>query len=901
MSLWRKVLGPEQSREELDAEIAAHLAFSAADKRDRGVSNEVARQQAQLEFGNVALVKDVTRQAWGWVWMERLLQDLKFALRQLRKSPGFAAAVISTLALGIAATAAMFTVVDRVLLQPLPYWHADRLVQMQEGNLGGGMRNVPYLDLAAWREQLHSFDSIAYSSFVNGRSFLQGKDGATQIGFTLVSGNLFRTLGVAPAMGTGLPGIPESFARRASDNDVVLSDAAWRMVFGADRGILGRTIRINDRPYTVVGVMPRGFFFPERSTYPQAWGAISLGEADRTNSGEASDYSVVGRLRPGVSMVSALAELKAVQARVAQQGHTDPEWRKAAQQVQIEKFSGLNLPGGAQQALLALTGASGLLWLIACINATNLLLARASVRQREIAMRGALGASRGRLMQQLIVEGLVLSGAASLLGVGMAVVAVRLFRHALVEHIQFEIPAWPGVSVLAALALLTIVSAIVSSAWPAFLAARQPIEPVLKQSGRQSGASRSQNRLRGGLVIAEIAMSLALLTACGLLLRTIYALRHVPLGFRTDHILVANLEIPTYRFSKINASAALYQPLLERVQHLPGIQAAGLMTQVPLGHNFRMLMSFYKKSDKPGEQSTTFTSQFKAVSPDMQRVFGFRMLKGRYFNAEDTASAEPVMVVNRAYAHAFTPEEQDLDKFIGKEVLALLPKEKGGKSAKIIGILDDFHQYEAGAPSEPEIEVSLSQLTPDSGFYTVLEGVAMDLAVRTSRSPSIVIPELRAALKQASPELANSNITTMDQIVEDSFGSQMLAARLLEVFAGSALLLCVAGLYGLLAYVVSQRTREMGVRFALGAQRNDVVWLVMRQAGVLIFSGIVIGTALAYSAGRLVRSYLYGVSAHDGWTLATVVLTLVIFGALAAYLPARRASRVDPVEALRAE
>jgi predicted permease len=887
--------------QELDAEIAAHLALAAADKRERGSGGEAARQEAQREFGNMALVKDVTAQAWGWVWVERLLQDLKYALRQLRKSPGFAAAVIGTLALGIAATAAMFTVVDHVLLQPLPYQHAGRLVSMDEGNIEGGEGGTPYLDLAAWREQLHSFDSIAYSSYVNGRSFLQGKDAATEVRFMLVSGNLFPTLGVAPALGAGFPNHPESFAKRADDNDVVLNDTAWRMIFGADRTILGKTVRINDRPYTVVGVMPRGFFFPKRSISPQVWGAISLGEKDRTRTYDSPYYSVVGRLRPGVSMASTLAELKTVQARVAQQGYTDPEWRKAAMRVRMEKYSGLDLPNGAQHALLALTGASGLLWLIACMNATNLLLARASVRQREIAMRGALGASRGRLMQQLIVEGMVLSGTASLLGTGMAMAAVTIFHHALKQSLPIEVPALPSVPVLAALVLLTLVSAIISSAWPALIAAYQPIEPVLKQGCRQGGSSRTQNRVRGGLVIAEIAMSLALLAACGLLLRTIYALRHVPLGFRTDHILVANLDIPTYRFSKINASATFYQPLLERAQHLPGVDAAGLMTQVPLGSNFRMQMSFYKKSDKPGEQSTTFNSQFKAVSPDMQRVFGFKMLRGRYFNAEDTASEEPVMVVNRAFARAFTPEEQDLGKFIGKGILSITSAEKGGKNAKIIGILDDFHQWEVGVPSEPEIEVSLSQITPDSGFYTAVEGIAMDLAVRTSRSPSLVIPELRAALKQASPELASSNITTMNQIVEDSFGSQMLAARLLEIFAGSALLLCVAGLYGLLAYVVSQRTREMGVRFALGARRGDVVWLVMRQAGVLVFTGIVIGAALAYGAGRMVRSYLYGVSAHDGWTLAVVVLTLAAFGAVAAYLPARRASRVDPVEALRAE
>jgi predicted permease len=456
----------------------------------------------------------------------------------------------------------------------------------------------------------------------------------------------------------------------------------------------------------------------------------------------------------------------------------------------------------------------------------------------------------------------------------------------------------PSVTVIVALIGLTIASAVLSSAWPALQAARSPIEPALRQGGQGSGASRSQHRTRGALVIAEIAMSLALLAACGLLLRTIYALRHVPLGFRTDHIIVANLQIPTYRFAKTNASASIYELLLERVQHMPGIDAAGLMTQVPLGHNFRMQIEMNKKSTTPGQMNSWVTARFKAVSPDLQRVFAFPMLRGRYFNAGDVSSADPVVVVNRAFARAFTPEEQDPGKIIGKKLLSM---SHGGKQATVIGVLGDFHDDAVGAPSQPEIEVSIRQITPDSGFYTVLEGIAMDLAVRTRRKPSDVIPELRAALKQASPELANSNFSTMDQIVEDSYGSQMLAAHLLEIFAGSALLLCVAGLYGLLAYVVSQRTREMGVRFALGAGRGDVVWLVMRQAGVLVASGVAIGLVLAYVAGKLVRSYLYGVSPHDGWTLAAVALVLIASGGIAAYLPALRAAEVDPVEALRAE
>jgi predicted permease len=898
MSIFRS----EDRKADLDAEIEAHLAMAAADHRERGKDAAAARSEASREFGNVALVKEVTREAWGWIWLERLQQDLRYALRQIRRSPGFAAAVIGTLALGIAATAAMFTVVDHVLLQPPPYKHAGRLVEIHEGGIGESEYfAAPYLDIAAWRDQLHSFEAIAFDGYgINGRSFLQGNGTALQVSYTRVSANMFSTLGVSPQLGAGLPNVPEGFARTSAANDVVLSDAAWRTVFGADRNILGKTVHINDEPYTVVGVMPRGFFFPQRMDTAQVWSPIVLGEKDRGRTYDTPNYGVIGRLKPGVSLASALAELKTVQARVAQ-GYVDPEWRKRAAQAKIERFSGTLVDTDKQRALLALTAASGLLWLIACVNATNLLLARASARQREIAMRGALGASRRRLMQQLIVEGLLLSGIAALLGVGAAMAAIAAFHHALKQQLPFSVPAIPSVTVLVALAALTILSAVVSSAWPAWMAARLPIEPVLRQSGQQSGVGRGQHRLRGGLVIAEIAMSLALLAACGLLLRTIYALRHVPLGFRTDHIIVANLEIPTYRYARTNAATTLYEPLLERVQHLPGVDAAGLMTNVPLGHTFFMQLSLYKKSTTPSQKNTAFISTFKAVSPSLQRVFGFPMLKGRYFNAGDTDSADPVVVVNRAFARAFTPEEQDEGKIVGTKILALGHDPAHNKQATVIGVLDDFRQNTVAAPSQPEIEASLPQLTPDSGFYTVLEGIAMDLAVRTRRNPSEVIPELRAALKQVSPELAGANFTTMDQIVEDSYGSQTLAARLLEIFAGSALLLCIAGLYGLLAYVVSQRTREMGVRFALGAGRGDVVWLVMRQAGVLVVSGVAVGLALAFLSGKLVRSFLFGVSPHDGWTLAAVAVVLMLSGAVAAYLPALRAAAVDPVEALRAE
>ncbi|GGH16055.1 ABC transporter permease [Silvibacterium dinghuense] len=888
----------EKRKQDLEDELASHLAMAAAERRAAGENVTEADTNARRELGNAALVQEATRASWGWLRVERVVQDLRYALRQMRRSPGFAASVIGTLALGIGAATAMFTVVDHVMLQPLPYKDAGRLVKLSAG--GGMFQYSPtYQDISAWQQRLKSYEGIAFSSSTNGRSFLETGDSATQISMTNVSANLFSLLGVSPLIGPGLPSGPESFAKTARDSDVVLGYSTWQALFHGDQNVIGKTAKINGKSYLIVGVMPRGFFYPDRRDLSPVWVPVTLGDKDRESNVNSRYYATIARLKPGVKIESALAELTAVQAQLVKNvGNHD--WQESAKHVKVERYEEGLISKDERGALLALLGASGVLWLIACVNATNLLLARASARQREIAMRGALGAGRTRLLQQMVIEGLVLSGAASLIGAGMAMLAVRVFQHALKQSLPLAVPALPSVTVMVTLAGLTLFSAVLASVWPALIAVSAPIEPVLRQGGQQGGVSRGQQRLRGGLVVAEIAMSLALLACCGLLLRTIYALRQVPLGFRTDHILVASLDVPTYRYAKVNAATELYAPLLERAQHLPGVTAAGLMTQVPLDSNFTMRIGLYKTTyGDPKSKPVSVTSAFQAVSPDMQRVFAFQMLRGRYFEPQDTASSEPVIVVNRAFARAFFPEEQDPGKVIGKEVISV--GGENSKSAKIVGVLDDFHQASVGGEAAPEVEVNLAQLTPDSGFYTVLEGIAMDLAVRTEREPAQVIPELRAALKQASPELANSRITTMNQIVEDSYGSQMLAARLLEIFAGSALLLCVAGLYGLLAYVVSQRTREMGVRFALGASRGNVMALVMRQAGALVGVGVVLGLVLAYFAGRLVSSYLYGVKAHDGWTLSGVALVLTAAAACAAWLPARRAASVNPVEALRAE
>jgi predicted permease len=407
-----------------------------------------------------------------------------------------------------------------------------------------------------------------------------------------------------------------------------------------------------------------------------------------------------------------------------------------------------------------------------------------------------------------------------------------------------------------------------------------------------------QYRTRASLVVLQIAMSLILLVGCGLLLRTIYALRHVPLGFRTDHIIVASMAIPAYRFAGQNMTTELYQPLVDRANRIPGVQSASLMTAAPLATTFKMQFSFNAAGNSAADvRRRELVSQFRAVGPEMQRVFGFRMLKGRFFNKSDTPSSQTVVVVNRAFAKQYLGTDNDLGKVLGEGLFNLTKNRR----AVIIGVLDDERQVSIAADSQPEIQICIPQVTPDTLAYQSIEGLNMALAVRTDRSPSSIIPEMRNLMRQASPELSDSTFTTMDQIVEDSYGSQQLAARLLIVFGGSALLVCITGIYGLLAYLVAHRTKELGLRIALGAQRGDVMWLVLRQASWMLIAGSSLGLILAYMTSLLLRTFLYDITAHDPWTMGAVTALLIGGGLATSYLPARRAAMVSPIDALRAE
>ncbi|HEV2273533.1 MAG TPA: ABC transporter permease, partial [Acidobacteriaceae bacterium] len=845
---------------------------------------------AMREFGNLPLVQEVTRQTWGWLWLDRLLQDLRYALRQLRRSPGFAATVIGTLALGIGAATAMFALVDHLLLRPLPFRDAGRLVLLRATDpMGKNRWDLPWLDVEEWRKRSRSFEEIAFSSRMSGRNYLEGNTAALQISGITVTSNLFPLLGVKPALGHGFLPEPPDFALKKNAGSILLSYPVWQAAFAGNPRALGRVVRVNGSPYTVVGVMPRGFSFPGNDAeLGQVWIPVQLAAEDAGRAYGAMKYEAIGRLSPGATIRAAQAELATIQKTIAPQ-YTDVELRKEHSAIALQRYADSLVGGDVRKALLALLAAAGVLWLIASVNVTNLLLARTTKQQREIAVRGALGAGRWCIVQQMTVEGLVLSTAAAVLGAGLALAGIGLAKSFRPVHLNLDLSPHINLTILGALCLLTLLSAVLSTAWPALLAVRAPIEASLRQGSLQAGTGQKHHRLRGALVVAEIAMSLTLLAVCGLLLRTIYTLRHVPLGYRTDHILVANLNIPSFRFSGRDIAQSLYMPLLEKAQRLHGVEAAGLMSEVPLGQTFNINLTLRMNGNE-------ISTLLKVVSPDIQRIFGFKMLAGRFLSNQDTTTSQPVAVVNPAFARLYAPNKHDPQSVVGLKFWNL----RKNQPMYIIGVLDNERQKSISQSSQPEVEVCLCQMTPDSSIYRP-STIAMDLAMRTGRPTAELIPELRDILRQASPELANATITTMDRIVEDSYGSQRLAAHLLEIFGVAALLLCIAGLYGLLAYVVTQRTHELGLRIALGAQRANLLWLVMRQAAAMLLVGVAAGIGLALASGRIVRGFLYGVSAHDGWTLTGAAALLLASGLAAAYIPARRAASVDPMEALRAE
>ena len=826
--------------------------------------------------------------------MAFLFQDLRYAFRQLRKNPGFAAVTVLTLALGIGVNAAMFAVIDAVLLRPLPFPKPDQIVQMSESryeDMGGPISSISSLpDIRDWRTQTHSFQDIGW--YTEGVRSVDVPGFSDFIPVIASSSNLFSILQVQPALGRSF--LPEDDQPGHGDG-ILINDVAWEKLFAKRSDVIGQSLKLGDKVYTVIGVMPPGFEFPSVGDGPTVWQPLVA-----TPEYEARDsrtLTSVGRLKPVVSAASAQAELSGIQQNIAK---AYPKL-ELDNRVAVKRYRDV-LTGNVRPALLALQFAVLAVWLIACANVASLLLSRTTGRRREIAIRSAIGAARARLVRQFLTESLVLSSTGAALGLALAFGCVRALKFYLDLYLPLSSHIHIDARVAAALVGFSIVSAVLFGLVPALQAARAPAQEALREGSPSAGASRRQKYFRDTLVVGEIALSLLLLISAGLLLRSLLALRGLPLGFVPQNVATTAIFLPQAGGGTIGAggkyagkdiSRVFYRPLLDRLSHLPGVDSAAITTVLPLMPNFQSRGSF-EIVGHPKDPSNKLVADVRVVSPSLYHTLGIRLLQGRLLTDEDGPASGAVAIVNQALAHKY---------FAGQNPLGQQLKiaDKGPHAVvTIVGVVENSHQTTMSEAANPEINLPYSQLVLGDELQPILS-MFSNVALRTNVPPSTVIPSLRTTLREFDPSLAVVDIRTMQELVDTSLGSQTLAVRLLWIFAGSALLISIAGIYGLLAYNVSQRTRDLGVRMALGATRGNVISLVLRQAGILLGIGVCIGVVAAVSAGSVLRSFLYGVVPYDAWTIVAVSALLLASGLFASYIPARRASRIDPVKALRWE
>jgi putative ABC transport system permease protein len=829
--------------------------------------------------------------------MQNLLHDLRFALRQLRKSMGVAVLAILTLALGVGANTAIFTIIDSVLLRPLPYEHSDRLVYIARKNDKPDFNATSWMNFSDIRSQSKLLESVAgYNEDI---SVLSTRDTSMSLTAPRVTPSLFPLLGRPPLLGRTFS---EADGLAEGPAVVILSEGLWRQTFHADPHIVGQVVMLSNKPHTVVGVMPASFGFPEQM------GAADLGKGvwlplqptpEMLKDRGYNFFQVIGRLRPGVTLAQAEKELDAIGAHIPKTAVEDKF------EFSVWPYQEV-LTGPVRPVLYALFGALGLVLLIACANVSNLLIARCLARQQEFAVRAALGAGKMRLIRQMIAEGLLLS----FLGCGVGVLLAQLATMAVHKLPEGTIPRgdsigihWSIVLVLAAIAVLTTV---LSSLLPALLVARANPQTALQAASRGVGSRSMGGKLSGWLVAGEVALSTLLLVGTGLLFRTLWNLEQSRLGFETEHItMFTAMPADAAGFSQMAvsedtehapASVAVltYQPVLERMRQAPGIESAALATAPPLegmnvGSSFDIL-------NQPADPANKPAANVSAVSGDYARTLGTPVMRGRMITDADTASMPPVAVVNEALVKKYFQGKDPLGKQInlgGKDTGMVKP-------FSIVGVLADQVDQHVGTPAQPFILLSQQQVPTTSLFYQALLKTVVSFVVRT-RGNVPLVPAMRSIFHEVAPGIALDNFQTMQEAVDKNTFSQRLILYLVSSFAGLAIAMVIAGLYGVLSQLVSYRRREIGVRMALGATRQSVATLVLRQGVILIGSGLGAGLILAFAAGRLIANFLYQVKPLDGWTYAAVAVALPLIGLTAAFLPARRAASIQPMQALREE
>jgi len=802
--------------------------------------------------------------------MMTLLQDLRYGARMLLKNRGVTIIAVLSLALGIGVNTTIFSLVNAVLIRPLPYTEPGRLVAPTETQLQQGIEEgqLSYPDFDQWRKQNQVFEDMAAYS---GRIFnFAAETRPERIAGTFVSASLFSVLGVQPALGRNfLP--EEDETKDAASRVAILSDDLWQRRFASDPRVVGNTLKLNGEIFTVIGVMPPGFKFPVSA---ELWVPLSL-DADKAD--RLTHYlRSVARLKPGVTLEQAQAEMATIARRLEQQYPESNNGRGA----NIISLRDDVASKETQAVLYILLGAVGLVLLIACANVANLLLARATTRQKEVAIRAALGASRTRVLRQLLTESVLVAIAGGALGILLALWGLDLLAKMFPDGLPFWVRLDIDARVLVFTLLVSVATGLIFGLFPALEASKPDLHALLKESGRSSSAGAKRNRLRNLLVISEVALSLVLLIGATLMIESFLGLQRKAFGFDPENVLTLKLSVDGKQYAAEKQRAAFYRELMRRIKALPGVELVGATSFLPLDGSDNTNFVVENRATAPGEQ---YLANSYIVTPDYFNALRISLLRGRAFNEQDDAETPKVAIINETMAHRFFPNEDPTGK--------RFKRDNAARFTSIIGVVSDTPQEALSTKPEAQIYFPHAQ----EGWNS------MTLTVRATRDPGALSAAIRNEIQSVDKDQPVYDVMTMNRFITRSFWVPRLYAALFSVFAGVALLLAVIGVYGVISYSVSQRTHEIGIRMALGARPRDVLKLVVGRGMILVLIGSAIGLAGAFALTRVLSNMLYGVSATDPLTFTGVAVLLAGVALLACYIPARRATKVDPMIALRHE
>jgi putative ABC transport system permease protein len=862
---------------EMDTELRFHIEAYAEDLMHRGVPREEAMRRAQMEFGGVERMKEECREARDLGLLETLLQDLRYGARTLRKSLGFTAVAVLTLAIGIGANTAIFSVVYGVLLQPLPYKDPSRLIVLNETTPKVGEVSVSYPNFLDWRSQTHAFSQMAAVYQVNFN--LAGITQPEYIGGDAVSPNFLSMMGVRPFLGRDFDASEE---KPGTAPVVLLGYSLWQSHFGADPNAIGRTIALDGRSFTIIGVLPPYYRSLDTTDVLEPIGAWATGNSEATERGDRGDMVVIGRLAPDATFAQARAEMEGVAARLAQEYPASNARFSVALKPIRDAFVGDMRP-----AIWSLFGAVLFVLLIACANVANLLLVRGAGRTKEIALRTAFGASRARLIRQMLTESVLLALLGGVLGVALAAAGIRGMTQLIpADSLSGAAVSLNGYVLLFALGVILFAAFIFGLA-PALRSANSDVQSQLKEGSATVSASMPQNRLRGIFVVTEIALALVLLAGSGLLMKSLHVLLSVSPGFQPSRVLTMEMDLRTSQYDKDPAVLNFWQQLLERTSALPGVQSAAVGTAIPLTFNHSRVDITLEGMPLPAPGNFPHPD-VHVVSSGYVNTLGVPLLLGRTFVDTDNESAPKVAMINAKLARQFYPNGDA----VGKRFLFGHPSDPNAPEwVTIVGVVADTKLYGLAKPARLEVYVPFRQ-APRSH---------MNLLVKSGVDPTALTSAIRGVVASLDKDQPIFAISTMNQLVRDSVPTRRFTLILLGLFSGLALVLAAIGIYGVISYSVAQRTRDIGIRMALGASPSNVLREILGYGLRLIGVGLVLGFAGALAGTRMLSSLLYGVRSTDALTFFSAAAVLAIVALVASYLPARRATRVDPLVALRYE